>query len=113
MQSKQITITYFFIRLSGITRVILFQMKYVFVIFGVLSIFGLLFVLLLVPETSAKTPETLHELFEEPWCCHGNGYSRLGASGSIQHEDSEEREDDSSMLSGDISDGSRRRNVST
>ena len=30
---------------------------------------GVLFVIVLVPETQGKTPETMYELFQEPWCC--------------------------------------------
>lgn len=72
---------------------------------------GLLFVILLVPETSDKTPETLHELFEEPWCCHRDGYERLGAGetpGSISNiqDHSGDREDITCCLQGAVNDDS-------
>ncbi|XP_063676612.1 uncharacterized protein LOC134812930 [Bolinopsis microptera] len=46
--------------------------KYVFMLFGILSVLGLFFVICLVPETKGKTPATMYELFEEPWCCGGS-----------------------------------------
>lgn len=41
-----------------------------------------------VPETKSKTPETMHELFVEPWCCAGSptsGYQVI-ASGDGEEE---------------------------
>lgn len=61
-------------------------MEYVFVIFGILTCLGFLFVVFLVPETKDYTPETMHELFTLPWCCS----SSVEYQSISENEESEE-----------------------
>ena len=46
-----------------------FQMTYVYTMFAAFTFAGLLFVVFFVPETKGKSPETMYQLFQQPWCC--------------------------------------------
>ena len=45
------------------------QIKYIFSVFAVLTLGGLLFVWLYVPDTGGGTPQDAFRLFADPWCC--------------------------------------------